>query len=123
MTGVNISHSVYHTERTGSQCCGSWVGRLRQIADAVERSVRAGSQCVVLGGDHSLAIGSVAGHARACRPSELGVVWVDAHADVNPPRLSPSGNVHGMPLAFLLHELRDLIPADLPPQFDWLQPW
>lgn len=92
----------------------------KKVADAVEKSVRAGNQCIVLGGDHSLAIGSISGHARV--RSDLGVVWVDAHADINPPKLSPSGNVHGMPLAFVLHELRDAIPSDLPSQFAWLQP-
>ena len=53
---------------------------------------------IVLGGDHSLSMGSVAGAARGRR---VGVVWVDAHADFNTPETSPSGNVHGMPLAVL----------------------
>ena len=54
---------------------------------------------VVLGGDHSISMGSVAGVANRGR---TGVLWVDAHADVNTPDTSPSGNVHGMPLAHLL---------------------
>jgi len=54
---------------------------------------------LVLGGDHSLAIGSVPGAARGER---VGVVWVDAHGDLNTPKTSPSGNIHGMPLAVLL---------------------
>ena len=54
---------------------------------------------LVLGGDHSLSIGSVPGAARGGR---VGVVWVDAHGDLNTPETSPSGNVHGMPLAVLL---------------------
>ena len=53
---------------------------------------------IVLGGDHSLSMGSVAGAARGRR---VGVVWADAHADFNTPETSPSGNVHGMPLAVL----------------------
>ena len=53
---------------------------------------------IVLGGDHSLSMGSVAGAARGRR---VGGVWVDAHADFNTPETSPSGNVHGMPLAVL----------------------
>jgi arginase len=54
---------------------------------------------IVLGGDHSVALGSVAGAARAGR---TGVLWIDAHGDLNTPSTSPSGNVHGMPLAHLL---------------------
>ena len=53
---------------------------------------------VVLGGDHSIALGSVTGCARGQR---IGVVWVDAHGDFNTPESSPSGNIHGMPLAAL----------------------
>jgi arginase len=52
---------------------------------------------IVLGGDHSLAMGSVSGVARG----RVGVIWVDAHADFNTPETSPSGNIHGMPLAVL----------------------
>lgn len=54
---------------------------------------------LTLGGDHSVAIGSIGG-ALLARP-HLGVIWVDAHADFNTPETSPSGNIHGMPLAFL----------------------
>lgn len=54
---------------------------------------------IALGGDHSISMGTVAGAARGER---VGVVWVDAHADLNTPETTPSGNVHGMPLAHLL---------------------
>jgi arginase len=56
---------------------------------------------LVLGGDHSVAIGTVAGIARSFhqRNEKIGLIWVDAHADMNTPETSPSGNVHGMPLA------------------------
>jgi arginase len=50
----------------------------------------------VIGGDHALSIGSLAGAGRDCR---LGVIWLDAHGDINTPETSPSGHVHGMPLA------------------------
>jgi len=53
---------------------------------------------IVLGGDHSIAMGSVTG---ASRKERIGVIWVDAHADFNTPQTSPSGNIHGMPLAHL----------------------
>lgn len=64
----------------------------------------AGETPLVLGGDHSIAIGSVAGVAEYYRAkdSKIGVIWVDAHADMNTPESSPSGNIHGMPLATLL---------------------
>jgi arginase len=69
-----------------------------QLAAAVAESVAAGSTPLVLGGDHSVAIGTLSGLARAAdRPG--GVLWIDAHGDLNRPETSPSGNVHGMPLA------------------------
>ena len=75
-----------------------------ELADHVERVVTAGQLPVVLGGDHSLSAGSVAGAARALRArgQRLGLLWVDAHSDINTPDSSPSGNVHGMPVAHLL---------------------
>ena len=65
----------------------------------------AGALPLVLGGDHSLAAGSVAAAAdwaRTTRRSPIGLLWIDAHGDMNTPATSPSGNVHGMPLAALL---------------------
>lgn len=72
----------------------------RRLADAVA-GAPAGAIPVVLGGDHAVAMGSIAGVARRAR-GRVGVLWVDAHADLNTPATSPSGNVHGMPLAHLL---------------------
>ena len=67
-------------------------------------SLEAGAIPVVLGGDHSLAAGSVAASAAHARHLKLpiGLLWIDAHGDMNTPASSPSGNVHGMPLAALL---------------------
>ena len=61
---------------------------------------------IVVGGDHSIAIGSISGVSQYYRErnEDLGVIWVDAHADINTPQSSPSGNIHGMPLATLLGE-------------------
>jgi arginase len=70
----------------------------RRTAGAVATSIQAGHFPVVLGGDHSLALGSIHG---AARHKQLGVLWVDAHADFNTPATTPSGNIHGMPLAAL----------------------
>lgn len=58
---------------------------------------------IVVGGDHSITIGSVSGTKMAFPDKRLGVVWVDAHADLHSPWTTPSGNVHGMPLALLMH--------------------
>ncbi len=76
----------------------------RHLADQVRRVMRRGHFPLVLGGDHSIAVGTVSGVAAwgRQRGKKLGVVWVDAHSDINTPRTSPSGNVHGMPLAALL---------------------
>jgi arginase len=76
----------------------------RTLAQLTHAAVSEGRIPVCLGGDHSLAAGSVAGSARALRErgESLGLVWVDAHADMNTPETSPSGNVHGMPLAACL---------------------
>ena len=72
-----------------------------RLAKLVERAAAQPSFPLVLGGDHSIAAGSVAGMAKHLRRSKhkLGLVWIDAHGDFNTPESSPSGNVHGMPLA------------------------
>ncbi|MEO0479724.1 MAG: arginase [Planctomycetota bacterium] len=70
----------------------------------VREAMDQGEVPLVLGGDHSIAIGTVSGVAEHLRAKEqkLGVLWVDAHADMNTPESSPSGNIHGMPLSTLL---------------------
>jgi arginase len=68
-----------------------------KVAALVQEAVEAGSVPLVLGGDHSVALGSLGGLARARGPG--GVIWIDAHGDLNRPETSPSGNVHGMVLA------------------------
>jgi arginase len=71
-----------------------------EVAKLVERARRAGSTPVVLGGDHSVALGTLVGMAAVDGPG--GAIWVDAHGDLNTPESSPSGNVHGMVLAAAL---------------------
>lgn len=75
-----------------------------ELAVMVEAALEDGALPVILGGDHSIAIGSVAGVASFYRKREqkVGIIWLDAHTDVNTPESSPSGNIHGMPLAALL---------------------
>jgi arginase len=72
-----------------------------RLAEMTERALDAGKLPVVLGGDHSIAMGTVSGvssHLRK-RGEKMGLIWIDAHADMNTPETSPTGNVHGMPLA------------------------
>lgn len=69
-----------------------------EIADAIETSLRAGNFPLTLGGDHSFSFGSIGGAARV---KKLGVIWIDAHGDFNTTDTTPSGNIHGMPLAAL----------------------
>jgi arginase len=71
-----------------------------RVAQLVAEAVGDGQQPLVLGGDHSVAIGVLGGLARAFGPG--GVLWIDAHGDLNRPDTSPTGNVHGMPLAVAL---------------------
>lgn len=74
------------------------------LATEVEASLDRDEFPLVLGGDHSMAIGTIGGIAAHCRKhnKRLGVIWIDAHADINVPETSPSGNIHGMPVAVSL---------------------
>lgn len=70
----------------------------RRTAGAVATCIQQGHFPLVIGGDHSIALGSIRG---AARHKKLGVIWIDAHADFNTAESTPSGNIHGMPLAAL----------------------
>src|SRR5215467_4821439 len=80
-------------------------------AELVLKTLEAGKVPIVLGGDHSVAAGTVAGVAEFHRKQDqrVGLLWIDAHSDINTPDSSPSGNVHGMPLAAIM----GLGPPDL----------
>jgi arginase len=71
------------------------------LAKKVEKVLNQGHFPLCLGGDHSMAIGTIAGISSYCRSNNLktGVIWIDAHADMNTDKTTPSGNIHGMPLA------------------------
>lgn len=88
-----------------------------QVAETVQREMSDGSGLIVLGGDHSAAIGSISGTSAwaAERGERIGVIWVDAHTDMNTPDTSPSGNVHGMPVACLLGHGPDSLAGILGP--------
>jgi arginase len=103
----NIRVEIAETQAAGDESARY----LKQIADtctrtadAVLKTLEDGMTPLLLGGDHSLAAGSIAGTAQFYRRQnqQIGVLWIDAHSDINTPDTSPSGNVHGMPLAALL---------------------
>ena len=85
----------------------------------VSESLLENERCLTLGGDHSMAIGTIVGHAQV--NPDLCVLWIDAHADINTPLTSDSGNIHGMPLSFLVKELEPYVPKL--PGFEDIKPW
>lgn len=91
-----------------------------QLSQQVYQHAREGRLVLTLGGDHSIAIGTIAGTAKAIRErlggKEMAVIWVDAHADINTPETSESGNIHGMPVAFLT----GLAKEEREDMFGWL---
>jgi arginase len=92
----------------------------KQVSEQVYEISRAGKMVLTLGGDHSIAIGTISGTAKATRERlgrELAVIWVDAHADINTPESSESGNIHGMPVSFLT----GLAKEDKEDIFGWLK--
>jgi arginase len=89
------------------------------VADLVETKLREGNFPLILGGDHSVAIGSLTGILRVI--PDIGIIWVDAHADLNTPAISGSGNMHGMPLGLLLdHPEETAVDFSKMPGFEFL---
>lgn len=88
----------------GARYLGAITDVCRDIATRTRDAVEAGARPLVLGGDHAIAAGSVAGAAAAYKAKQqaIGMLWLDAHGDANTPASSRSGNVHGMPVAHLL---------------------
>jgi len=86
-------------------------------AELVCKTLEAGKVPLSLGGDHSMAVGSVSGLAEFYRKQDqkVGLIWLDAHSDINTPGTSPSGNVHGMPLGAIM----GLGPAELANIYNW----
>ncbi len=102
---VDVAEMATTAVGDGSAKYGSQIlDCVTRLAAEVEKSVAAGRFPVVLGGDHSIAVGTVTGIASVHRRKnqKIGLIWFDAHGDMNTPDTSPSGNVHGMPLAMLL---------------------
>jgi arginase len=99
----NVETAVAEATATGSPQA-RFLAQIKEtcerIARAVARAVEEGRTPIVLGGDHSIALGTLGGLASVYGAG--GVIWLDAHGDLNTPATSPSGNVHGMPLAAAL---------------------
>ena len=105
--GGNIGVAIAETKHAGeanARYLKEITETCTKTAELVEKSLEDGMIPVVLGGDHSLAAGTVSGVASFFRKQhkKIGLIWIDAHADINTPETSPSGNVHGMPLAALV---------------------
>jgi len=105
--GGNIAVAIAETKQIGEQSA-RYLKEITETcthaAEKVLHSLEEGMTPVVLGGDHSVAAGTVSGVAEFYRREnkKIGLIWIDAHSDINTPETSPSGNVHGMPLAALL---------------------
>jgi arginase len=105
--GGNIRVEIAETQASGNKSARylkEITETCTRTAEAVLKTLQEGITPLVLGGDHSLAAGSVSGVAEFYRRrgEKIGVLWIDAHSDINTPETSPSGNVHGMPLAALV---------------------
>jgi arginase len=100
---------VTHNETIYQKNTNSFAQRIEDVAeqcnrvcDAVATTLIQNFFPIVLSGDHSSALGTISGIKKAYPNKKLGVIWIDAHADIHSPYTSPSGNIHGMPLAAAL---------------------
>ena len=116
--GGNIAVAIAEQKKSGdphAKYLKEITATCTKHAETVLKTLEAGKFPLVLGGDHSVAAGTVAGVAeffrqqRRVQEQKIGLIWIDAHADINTPETSPSGNVHGMPLAAIM----GLGPAEL----------
>jgi arginase len=118
--GGNVSVPLAETKKPGQQTA-KYLDEITKIcqkhADLVLKSLEEGRVPISLGGDHSMAAGTVSGVAEYYRRQnqKIGLLWIDAHSDINTPDSSPSGNVHGMPLAALM----GLAPLELANLYDF----
>lgn len=112
--GGNVAVALAETKKVGSENAKylkEITATCTKHAESIVKTLEGGVTPLVLGGDHSVAAGTVAGVAEFYRrqSQKIGLIWIDAHSDINTPETSPSGNVHGMPLAALM----GLGPAEL----------
>lgn len=101
---VEVREAIAKPREDGIKYLPEIVAATTSLRDKVFDSLTAGRVPLMLGGDHSLAIGSLAGVTKfyAAKKQKIGVIWLDAHGDINTPETSQSGNIHGMPLAHAL---------------------
>lgn len=98
------NHSVYNPlQHPFAKYINQIYKQCKEVYTVVEQTINNNRFPLVFSGDHSSAIGTVSGVKEAYPHKTLGVIWVDAHADIHSPYTTPSGNMHGMPLAALLH--------------------
>ena len=103
---VDVIRPNYLADGENPRYLPEMLASCRNMIESLDAVLDAGCVPVILGGDHSIAIGTfsaVSNHFRD-RGQEIGLIWFDAHADINTPETSASGNIHGMPLAVLLGE-------------------
>ena len=88
----------------GVKCCPQILQVCQQLMNSVDEALAAGTTAVTIGGDHSIAMGSIAGASRNLRRQgkNLGLIWFDAHGDIHTPETTYNGNLHAMPLAVVL---------------------
>ena len=94
---------IYNKDKNSfAKRIGHVVEQCNRVCTAIADSLGAGEFPILLSGDHSSALGTISGIKKAHPDKTLGVFWIDAHADIHSPYTSPSGNIHGMPLAAAL---------------------
>ena len=97
------NESIYDKDRnTFAKRIGQVLQQCTRLAKSVQETLSEGCFPLVFSGDHSSALGTISGIKTAYPDKNLGVIWIDAHADLHSPYTSPSGNIHGMPLAAAL---------------------
>lgn len=99
------NESIYNKDKNSfAKRIGHVLEQCTRVSKAIERNVKQGFFPLLLSGDHSAALGTISGLKVAYPSKRIGVVWIDAHADLHSPHTSPSGNIHGMPLAAALND-------------------
>ena len=102
---ANENHLLYEPVKTPyARYIDGVTNIIERVADSVKNTLLEGKFPLVLAGDHSSSAGTISGIKMAYPNKRLGVIWVDAHADIHSPYTTPSGNMHGMPLAICLGE-------------------
>ena len=128
---ISSKQVLFNTAIPEGNYSGTYAKHIESIIDInlhlealVHNAITAGEFPIVLTGDHSNAIGAIHGFMKANKGMQVGVIWIDAHADLHSPYTTPSGNMHGMPLAVLLKQdnlTAQKNPIDVPTAKFWNQ--